>query len=527
MLENDTNNVAFWREQAQYWRAEAEALAAGNDARVLELETQVAKLTEQVATLSKMLFGQSSEKKPPSPTSPFANTGNEQTRKRGQQPGSKGHGRRDYAHLETKDVFHDIPEDQKNCSCCGTAYSPFGDETSEQIDWIVKIIRVIHHRLKYRRNCDCDAPGIVVAPPLPKPIAKGRFTSRFLARLCIDKFVFGMPVNRIAASLQLSGAELSTGTLTGSLKVVAALLEPLDLAIRARNSQDGHIHVDETSWRVYEWKDPTKKSDYSWLWVFVGTDTTVFSIEPSRSAKPLTDHLGIVDAKLPDGHEVIVTSDFYVVYQSFNDNIEGFDSLWCWAHIRRYFIRAGDAHKELSAWRDEWVRQIAALYMAHNAIKDAEPNNGDHTRALESFDAVLADMDILRKQQAEDENLHQAAHKVLGTLDNEWAGLIAHRDHIELDLDNNTAERALRTPVVGRKNYSGSVTAWSAKLASRSWTVTTTAQQWGLNPLTYFTTYLEACGENGSKPLNQQALTRFLPWAASEEDLKAWRGPPP
>src|ERR1035438_7194459 len=41
-----------------------------------------------------------------------------------------------------------------------------------------------------------------------------------------------------------------------------------------------------------------KKSDYSWLWVFVGADTTVFSIEPSRSAKPLTDHLGIVDAKL-------------------------------------------------------------------------------------------------------------------------------------------------------------------------------------------------------------------------------------
>jgi transposase len=521
----ETQNVEDLAVEVAYWRERA--LAA--EARVEELVAQVATLAEQVATLSKMLFGRSSEKKPasPPPASPFANTTSDQARKRGQQPGSKGHGRRDYAHLETEDLFHDVAEDQKNCPCCGTAYSLFGDETCEQIDWIVKIIRVVHHRRKYRRNCDCDVPGIVIAPPLPKPIAKGRFTSRFLARLCIDKFVFGTPVNRIAASLGLSGAELSTGTLTGSLKAVNTLLEPLDQAIRARNAQAKHLHVDETSWRVYEWRDPDKKSDYSWLWVFVSADTTVFSIEPARSAKALENHLGIVNAQMPEGNEVIVTSDFYAVYQSLNDNVDGFDSLWCWAHIRRYFIRAGDAHKELRPWRDEWVGRIGALYVAHSAIKDAEPDSSDYTRARESFDAVLADMDVVRKQQINDKNLHEAAHKVLRTFDNEWAGLIAHQNHIELDLDNNTAERALRTPVVGRKNYSGSAAAWSAKLAGRSWTITTTTQQWGLNPLTYFTAYLDACGKNNSKPLDQQALTKFLPWTASQEDLATWREPPP
>ena len=512
--------------EVAFWRAEAKRLELEN----AELRAQVAELKEQVATLSKIVFGRSSEKKKPSTaetSAPPANANTEGSSKRGQRSGSKGHGRRDYSNLETQDVYHDIPEDQKNCPCCGTAYSHFGDETCEQIDWIVKIIRVVHHRLKYRRNCDCDAPGIAIAPPLPKAIAKGRFTSRFLARLCIDKFCFGTPVNRIAASLALGGAELSTGTLTGSLKAVNALLEPLDKAIRTRNRQASHLHVDETSWRVYEWKDPSKKSDYSWLWVFVGADTTVFSIEPSRSAKPLTDHLGIVDAKLPEGHEVIVTSDFYVVYQSLNDNVAGFDSLWCWAHIRRYFIRAGDAHEELREWRDDWVGRIGALYVAQRAIKDAEPDSREHRQGLESFDAALADIDTVRKEQAENEDLHQAAHKVLRTLDNEWDGLVAHREHVELDLDNNVSERALRTPVVGRKNYSGSVAAWSAKLAGRSWTITTTAQQWGLNPLTYFTAYLDACGENDSEPLSQQELTRFLPWMASEEDLAAWRGPPP
>ena len=41
-------------------------------------------------------------------------------------------------------------------------------------------------------------------------------------------------------------------------------------------------------------------------------------------------------------------------------------------------------------------------------------------------------------------------------------GWPAHRDFPDLPLDNNTAERAIRTPVVGRKNYNGSGAAWAA-----------------------------------------------------------------
>lgn len=516
MPENDANDVAYWRERA---------LLA--EARVEELIAQVAALTEQVATLSKMLFGQSSEKKARSspPGSPVKNTVNEQQRKRGQQPGSKGHGRRDYSHLETEDVFHDVPEDQKVCPCCGSDYSPFGNETCEQIDWIVKIIRVVHHRRKYRRNCDCDAPGVIVAPPLPKAIAKGRFTSRFLARLCIEKFNFSTPVNRIAESLALVGAEFSTGTLTGSLKAVSTLLEPLDQAICARNAQADHLHVDETSWSVFQ-EIEGKDSFLWWLWVFVGPDTTVFRIEPSRSMKPLQDHLGIVANRLPEGRSVIVSSDFLAVYQSLNNNVEGFDSLWCWAHIRRYFIRPGDAHKELRQWRDDWLVRIGALYGAHSAINEIQPETPEHAAALESFEAVLSEMDVVRKRQAEDPELHEAAHKTLATLEHEWDGLVAHKDHIELPLDNNTSERALRKPVVGRKNYSGSRAVWSAELASRCWTITATAQRHDLNPLTYLTAYLDACAENNAKPLDDEKLARFLPWTATEHDLASWREPP-
>jgi transposase len=89
-------------------------------------------------------------------------------------------------------------------------------------------------------------------------------------------------------------------------------------------------------------------------------------------------------------------------------------------------------------------------------------------------------------------------------------------------LDNNTSERALRGPVVGRKNYYGSSSVVSAELTSRVFTITATAERAGLNPLAYLTAYLDACARSGATAPTGPALTRFLPWAANTDDLTAW-----
>ena len=65
------------------------------------------------------------------------------------------------------------------------------------------------------------------------------------------------------------------------------------------------------------------------------------------------------------------------------------------------------------------------------------------------------------------------------------------------------AERLLRTPVVGRKNYYGSRAQWSGELAAMLWTLWATAAQ------------------NG-QPLDAEAVTWFLPWALREADRTAW-----
>jgi len=128
--------------------------------------------------------------------------------------------------------------------------------------------------------------------------------------------------------------------------------------------------------------------------VFIGPDTTVFGIAPSRSLKVLATQLGIdTDAEaLPEGRQVLLSSDFYTVYQSLG-RPEGVDNLWCWAHIRRYFIRAGDAHPELAAWPTGRVERIAALYTAHTAITAATPTSPAHTLAIAQFCAALNTID--------------------------------------------------------------------------------------------------------------------------------------
>ena len=248
-------------------------------------------------------------------------------RRRGQQPGSPGHGRRDYSGLETVEEIHDLPEDERVCPQCRSPYVPFGEETSEQVDWQVRIVRIVHRRPTYRRTCHCPVAGVLVAPVPAKPILKGRFTTQFLARLLVEKYVLGRPLERVVAALDADGLEVAKGTLVGVLKGLSVLLAPLDEAIRARNATAGHLHVDETSWRVFE--DLAGKANHRWwLWVFLGPDTTVFHIDPTRSGDALRRHLGI-DAEtcsLQAGRRLLVSSDFFTVYQSLAQ-VEGIDPL--------------------------------------------------------------------------------------------------------------------------------------------------------------------------------------------------------
>ena len=424
----------FWRSCAQLLEAENARLAAENTTlagTVAAQREQLTALKQRVVTLSRMLFGTSSEKsdsgKPEAggqPTGGDEGTGDRGragSRRRGQRPGSAGHGRRRREHLEAEEHIHDIPEGERCCPRCGQPYQMLGEDVSEQASWRVRVWRVVHRRRKYARRCRCPVPAVMTAPGPPALIGRGLFTTEFCVNLLIAKYALGLPFNRVIAMLSFQGLQVAPGTLAGVARRLNDLLAPLAGAIAARNAAAGHAHADETSWRVFGQPAGNGGSRW-WLWVFAGPDTVVYTIASSRSLAVLEDHYGVRAGQLPEGRgPLVISSDFYSVYRSFSE-LDGVTPLWCWAHIRRRFIRAGDAHcKDLGAWADAWTARIGVLYAAHRQLAAAPEGTSEHARAEAAFEAALDEIDAHRRIQGHRPDLlHPAAAKVLATLDREW-----------------------------------------------------------------------------------------------------------
>jgi transposase len=424
-------------------------------------------------------------------------------------------------------------------------FTLLGDHVAEQLDWVV-IVRVrADCRRRYRRACGCRVPATVMAPGPPKAIGKGLFSNAFIAMLLVERFTAGRSQNSLVKGLARQGADVSPATLAGTCAQAGALLAPLAEAITARSRGSWHLHADETTWRVFAPRDGSGPAKW-WLWVFIGPDTVCFVMDATRSGKVLARHAGIDEdtGQLradEDGgpRRLVISSDFYAVYQSAGKKADGLVNLYCWAHIRRYFVRAGDASPvQLKYWTAAWLERIRDLYAAHSQLpaawNDAAAAPRDKTAAaarLEearaAWDTALTAIGEARKKQMAAPGLQEPAKKALATLDREWDGLAAHRDYPMIGLDNNAAERMIRGPVVTRKNAGGSRNGDTARNAAVIWTVTATAQMAGLNILTWLTACLDECGRNGGKPLTGPALERFLPWNASPDNLQAWAQPLP
>jgi len=530
-----------WEQLAAEVRAENARLRAELARRDAELE----RVNAELAVLQRLLFGRSSERARPEAAGGDDGGGDRDRvgggnggRPRG--PGARA-GRRDYSHLPRIKVIWDFPGGGYCCPQCGVPFTRLGDHVTEQLDWEVIVRLAAHCRRRYRRACRCPVPVTVMAPGPPKAIGKGLLSNGFIALLLTERYAAGRSQNSLVTGLARHGAKVSPATLTGACAAAGALLAPLEQAITARSRDSWHLHADETSWQVFAPGEADGPARW-WLWVFIGPDTTCFVMDPTRAGAVLARHAGI-DAETGqlagDGlRQLVISSDFYSVYTSAGKKASGLVNLFCWAHIRRYFVRAGDANPaQLTYWAEAWLQRLKNLYAAHAelmaawAAAPAQGAAGAAAARLEearaAWDDALAAIDSARTKQMTAPGLQQPAKKALATLDREWDGLAAHRDYPMISLDNNAAERALRRPVVTRKNAYGSRDDDAARLAARIWTITATAEMASLNVLTYLTAYLDACGRNGSKPLKGPDLERFLPWNATPRDLHAWAQPPP
>ena len=66
---------------------------------------------------------------------------------------------------------HEVPENERRCACCSEPMQPFGEEVSEELDYVPAVLRVIENvRLKY--SCPRCHEAVVTAPAPERPIPR-------------------------------------------------------------------------------------------------------------------------------------------------------------------------------------------------------------------------------------------------------------------------------------------------------------------------------------------------------------------
>src|SRR5260370_10680954 len=110
--------------------------------------------------------------------------------------------------------------------------------------------------------------------------------------------------------------------------------------------------------------------------ISVGRATVGFGMAASRSGRVLARHAGLDSGTgqlIPheDGgpRRLVLSTDFYRVYETAGNKADGLVSLYCLAHVRRHFVRAGDANPEqLRYWTEQWLDRFRALYRSHDEL---------------------------------------------------------------------------------------------------------------------------------------------------------------
>lgn len=494
---------------AQYYRAMHQR-AVEREAR---LKQDVQKLKAQIRQLQQQLFGRSTEGgrvvdhvAPPAGTPP--------RRRRGQQPGRRSPPRRSYAHLPTAEEVHDVPAQQRRCGSCGQPFVPFGSEDSEILEVDVRAHRRVIGRPRYRPSCSC--PGnqpIMTAPPLPRVLPKGKLGVSVWAEILLDKYLLQRPTYRLLQAWRLHGLDLSLGTVTDGLHHLEPLFTPLYEALVERSQQQPLWHADETRWQVFVSREG--RVGHGWyLWVFHAADVVVFVLSPSRAHDVPEEHLG-------DEAAGILIVDRYSAYKVMAQVKDGAIRLaFCWAHVRRDFLRVAQSIPEHRDWGMAWVTRIAVLYQRNAARLEQAPDSPAWAAADQRLREEVAALAAQRDAELAAPQLPPTKAKVLTSLRTHWDGLTVFLDQPAVPMDNNTAERAQRGPVVGRKNYYGSGAAWSGRLAALLFSLFQTLCLWQVNPHRWLTAYLQACAEAGGKA--PADVGNYLPWNLTAEQRRAW-----
>jgi len=413
-------------------------------------------LQQPLAWFQRHTFGRRSEKYPADhpvlfdllqplssdgPVTAASSPAKEPDQKAAKQSSSRRNGRAPLpAHLPREQIEHSVAEAKLTCARCGRRKNRIGQEVTEELDYVPASF-VVREHIRPKYACKHCQDGVVIAELPDRPIDKGRAGTGLFSHILVSKYADHLPLHRQEGIYRRHGLDLRRSTLCDWVAQSAALLEPIVLEMKRQVLTSPKLHTDDTSVPVRN--GPRKQIRKGYLWVYVDiANNVVFDYTPTRRrAGPvnfLGDYKGFVQADAYAGYDVIFAQGKAT-------------EVGCWAHTRRKFY---DAKDTAPAVAHEALLLIRELYKIERQAKD-EHLEADALRRLrrDHSQPVLATIEKRLPVWSQSVLPKSPMAQAIGYAQGQWEALVRYADNPLLAIDNNLAERTLRTVTLGRKNW--------------------------------------------------------------------------
>jgi transposase len=413
------------------------------------------------------------------------------------------------AHLPRETVTH---EPACICAGCGgTTFSRIGQDEREVLEYVPSSFKVIRH---VRPKLSCRSCETIVQAPMPSlPIERGRPGPGLIAHVLVSKYCDHAPLHRQSVIYAREGVALDRATLADWVGKAEFLLAPLAEAIGRHVCAGTALHADDTTVPVLA--PGLGKTKTGRLWVVVRDERSWGSaVPPAAFYHYSADRKGSHAAALLGTCRGFLHADGYA----------GFDRLYrpitpgsnpplvevaCWSHARRKFY---DVHQATaSPIALEALERIAALFAIESSIRGRPPDQRVAARnqyAQPLLEQLKAFLDTSLNRVSGKSALAQAIRYARSR----WQALTRYVTDGRLEMSNNAAERAMKPPVLGRKNYLFCGSDAGGKRAACIYTILETAKMCGINPQAYLADVLNRIADH---PIRQ--IDTLLPWRWSEQ----------
>jgi transposase len=435
----------------------------------------------------------------------------------GQKKKRKGHGRKQLPKdLLRRRKEHTLPDAQRLCPDCGEVCAKFGEDVSEQLDFIPSIPFIWEH-VRFKYACQKCHGHVAVAPAPVAVIDKGLPGPGLLAQIAASKYDDHLPLHRLERILRRHGVNIARSTMCGWMAHVADMFRPVVNLMADLVRQSKALHTDATKMPYLDESAPGKTVSGQ-MWVYVGDrdySFNVFDFHRDHSA-------GGIDAFLRDkGYRGYLNADALNVYDHlFADG--GMVELGCWTHCRRHFFEAQNSDAARSHHVLACIRQLYQVEKeAKKVIADRELTGGDaDALRLDKRQAQSLPIVTALRQWLLDEEAKVLPKSPVGLASayalRHWQALERYLHDGFLDIDNNVAELALRHIAIGRKNWLFAGSQNGARTAAILFSVTSTCQRHKIDAFAYLQDLLQRLAHDPQP--SSEVLRAWLP--------DRWQPPP-